>query len=200
MSQLNIARRPALLARPQLRLLSAPERSARPGLVVAGTVVGGLLLIALLNLLLQIATSTSVYELSKLQLEKKELTTTVQILGEQVDSLSSQQNLANAAESLGMISNANPVFLKLEGQKVYGKPMAALNTAGRAMKNMVPNSQLIKKSTAVLVAADQLGAAANKQTASVAQTTADTVANQPKSVAPEVVLPSSSGIPASPTH
>lgn len=200
MSQLNIARRPAALARPQLRLLSAPARSTRPGLVVAGTVVGGLLLIALLNLLLQIATSTSVYELSKLQLEKKELTTTVQILGEQVDSLSSQQNLANAAESLGMISNANPVFLKLEGQKVYGKPMAALNTAGRAMKNMVPNSQLIKKSSAALVAADQLGAAANKQQAVAAQTATDTVANQAKTVAPEVVLPSSSGIPASPTH
>jgi sensor c-di-GMP phosphodiesterase-like protein len=160
-------------------------------MTIAGILLIGVLGIAIFNLLLSIASSTSVYELSKLQQEKRELTTTAQILGEQVDSLSSQQNLANAAESLGMISNANPVFLKLEGQKVYGQPQAALNTSGRAMKNMVPNSQLVKKSTAALIAADQLGTSAD--------TKPDTASNQAKVAAPEVVS-SVSGIPASPTN
>lgn len=192
MSQLNLARRNQSISRPNLRALAMPKNSSRPATVaIAGIVLVGVLAIAIFNLLLSIASSTSVYELSRLQQEKRELTTTAQILGEQVDSLSSQQNLANAAETLGMISNANPVFLKLDGQKVYGQPQAALNTSGRAMKNMVPNSQLIKKSTAALVAADQLGTAAD--------TKADTVANQAKIEAPQVVS-SVSGIPASPTN
>lgn len=194
MSQLNIARRNvgSASARPALRLIALPKNSSRPAAMnIAGILLIGVLAIAIFNLLLSIASSTSVYELSKLQQEKRELTTTAQILGEQVDSLSSQQNLANAAESLGMISNANPVFLKLEGQKVYGQPQAALNTSGRAMKNMVPNSQLVKKSTAALMAADQLGTSA--------ETKADTAANQAKVAAPQVVS-SVSGIPASPTN
>ena len=194
MSQLNFARRntASLVARPSLRLVGAGAMAGRPAaMTIAGIALVGVLAIAILNLLLSIASSTSVYELSKLQQEKRELTTTAQILGEQVDSLSSQQNLANAAESLGMISNANPVFLKLDGQKVFGQPQAALNTSGRAMKNMVPNSQLVKKSTAALMAADQLGSAA--------QSKADTAANQAKVAAPQVVS-NVSGIPASPTN
>lgn len=194
MSNLNLARRTpvAAVARPGLRLIAGTKGMQRPATVaIAGIILVGFLSVAILNLLLSIASSTSVYELSKLQQEKRELTTTAQILGEQVDSLSSQQNLANAAESLGMISNANPVFLKLEGQKVYGQPQAALNTSGRAMKNMVPNSQLVKKSTTALLAAEQLGQAA--------ETSADTVANKAKIEAPQVVS-SVSGIPASPTN
>ena len=194
MSQFNLARRSstAMAPRPSLRLVGSNALAGRPAaMTIAGIALVGVLGIAILNLLLSIASSTSVYELSKLQQEKRELTTTAQILGEQVDSLSSQQNLANAAESLGMISNANPVFLKLEGQKVFGQPQAALNTSGRAMKNMVPNSQLVKKSTAALMAADQLGSASTAK--------ADTAANQAKIEAPQVVS-SVSGIPASPTN
>jgi Na+-transporting NADH:ubiquinone oxidoreductase subunit NqrC len=194
MSQLNFARRntASMVSRPSLRLVGTSALTGRPAaMTIAGIALVGVLAIAILNLLLSIASSTSVYELSKLQQEKRELTTTAQILGEQVDSLSSQQNLANAAESLGMISNANPVFLKLDGQKVFGQPQAALNTSGRAMKNMVPNSQLVKKSTAALMAAEQLGSAA--------QSKADTAANQAKVEVPQVVS-NVSGIPASPTN
>jgi hypothetical protein len=56
---------------------------------------------------------------------------------------------------------------------------------------MVPNSQLVKKSTTALLAAEQLGQAA--------ETSADTVANKAKIEAPQVVS-SVSGIPASPTN
>lgn len=195
MSQLNLSRPVAMpIKRAPLKLVKTNSTTglrSRTSVVVAGVMVIGIVGIAIANLLLQIATSNSVYELSKLQQEKRELATTVQILGEQVDSLSSQQNLANAAEKLGMISNANPVFLKLEGQKVFGKPMAALDTAGRAMKNMVPNSQLVKKSTEALIAAEQIGAPI--------ASASDTAANQAKTATAEVVLPSSTNT-VSPIH
>ena len=155
--------------------------------IVAGTIVGGLLLVALLNLLLQIATSTSVYELSKLQIEKKELTTTVQILGEQVDSLSSQQNLSNSAQKLGMIANANPVFLSIGEQKVLGKPQAALNTDGRVARNLIANSVMTQVSTNLTAT----------NVAAEAPATAN-VANH-KAAAGQVIS-NGGAIPASPTH
>jgi Na+-transporting NADH:ubiquinone oxidoreductase subunit NqrC len=60
-------------------------------------VVMGFLAISLLHLLLTIMTSQSVYELSDLKREKRELDTTSQIIAEEVASLSSQQNLLNTA-------------------------------------------------------------------------------------------------------
>lgn len=173
--------------RPQLSLVSSTNRlrSSRPALAIVGTITVGAIAVALLNLLLTIMMSSSVYELASLQQQKKELITTTQILSEQVDSLSSQQNLSNAAEKLGMITNANPVFLRLADQKVFGKPQAALNTDGRVARNLVPNSVLTATSANVTGASKNVAAAAD-------------VANQN----PAAVQVTSNGgaIPASPTH
>lgn len=99
-----------------------------------------------IQLLTQIFQASAVYEKAKLQAEIRELNTTTSILAEEVDSLSSQQNLSDAAQKLGMISNANPVFLSIEQQKVYGKPKAALNSdSGRISRNLIANSALVSK-------------------------------------------------------
>lgn len=105
-------------------------------------IVMGFLSISLLHLLLTIMTSQSVYELSDLKREKRELDTTSQIIAEEVASLSSQQNLLNTAAKLGMVANSNPVFLKLEDQSVLGKPKPALGSASQS-RNLVANSAMI---------------------------------------------------------
>jgi hypothetical protein len=105
-------------------------------------IVMGFLTISLLHLLLTIMTSQSVYELSDLKREKRELDTTSQIIAEEVASLSSQQNLLNTAAKLGMVANSNPVFLKLEDQSVLGKPKPALGTSSQS-RNLVANSAMI---------------------------------------------------------
>jgi cell division protein FtsL len=169
--------------------------------VVVATITLGAVAIAIFQLLLHIATSSSVYELSHLQTEKRELTTTTQILGQQVDSLASQQNLANAAEKLGMISNANPVFLRLEDQKVFGKPKAALTADGRVSRNLVPNSAMTRTSviadptTAVAADAINTSSIGAPQASSFVKVN---VANG--STAVSSVVSTSGGIPASPTH
>jgi Na+-transporting NADH:ubiquinone oxidoreductase subunit NqrC len=143
-------------------------------------VVMGFLAISLLHLLLTIATSQSVYELSDLKREKRELDTTSQILSEEVASLSSQQNLLNTASKLGMVSNSNPVFLRLDDQKVLGKPKPALGSSSQS-RNLVANSSMIKQAPA-------------KQKAAPASTL------QPQQL-PEVAEVSTvSAIPASPTR
>jgi hypothetical protein len=156
-------------------------------MVVVATITLGALSIALLNLLLHILTSNAVYELAALQQEKKELTTTTQILGEEVDSLSSQQNLSNSAVKLGMIANANPVFLRLSDQKVLGKPQAALNTAGRISRNLIANSALTEVSRNLTASV-----ASTAGTASAGVASSDSSSQQ--------VVSNGDAIPASPTH
>lgn len=186
--QLTSPRRNLAPTRPQLRAVSqAPARASRPGMAIVGVLTVGALTIALLNLFLHILTSTAVYELADLQQQKRELTTTSQILAEEVDSLSSQQNLSNSAQKLGMIANANPVFLSIGEQKVLGKPQAALNTDGRVARNLIANSVMTQVSTnltATTVAAE-------------APATAN-VANH-KAAAGQVIS-NGGAIPASPTH
>jgi hypothetical protein len=191
-----------LPARSSLRSINLSGLTNSPSSrVVVLTITLGAVAIAIFQLLLHIATSSSVYELSHLQTEKRELSTTTQILGQQVDSLASQQNLANAAQKLGMISNANPVFLRLEDQKVFGKPKAALTADGRVSRNLVPNSAMTLSS--VIVAPETTPATESAAAASAPQAAAfvpvkGNVANGSTSIGS--VVSNSGGIPASPTH
>ena len=177
--------RPVARRAPSLRAV-APASNKAKGAKVVKVALLGFAIIQVVKLILDITVSQSAYELKNLKLEKIALTTQSEIIGQQVDSLSSQQNLANSAASLGMIANANPVFLRLEDQKVFGKPKEALNSDGRVAKNNIPSAALVRRS--VLTGnpvVDQKNINSN-----VAQTS-------------QVNLPvafSSGVIPASPTH
>ena len=182
------------------------SRSSR---VIVATITLGALTIALLNLLLQIASSSAVYELSSLQIQQRSLATTTQILGQQVDSLASDQNLANAAQKLGMISNANPVFLRLADQTVLGKPTAALGTDGRVSSNLVANSALVATSNltdltaatasngSATTPAMTAGTGSSPQAAGLVPVKSNVVTSGSTVVS---VVSSNGGIPASPTH
>ena len=174
--------------RAQLRsvyLANAPASKASTKIVSMLTI--GALGIAIANLLLHILTSTAVYELASLQQQARELNTTSQIIADEVDSLSSQQNLSNSAQKLGMIANANPVFLSIGKQKVYGKPTAALDTDGRVARNLIANSVMTATSKGLT----------NKVTAADAAPAAN-VATQKAATAQ--VISNGGVIPASPTH
>lgn len=173
------------LVRPtRITKVAGAARNRKHGVAIARTVIIGFVIIQILKLVLDIALSQSAYELRNLKLEKIELTTQSQIIGQQVDSLSSQQNLANSAQALGMIANANPVFLRIADQKVFGKPKSALDTAGRVAKNNIASAALIQESVL---------------TPAVAETTISPNVAQAVTVKKTVTLPATS-IPASPTH
>lgn len=158
-------------------------RTKRHSKAIVRMVIVGVIAIQIVKLLLDIALSQSAYELSNLKLEKIDLTTQSQILGQQVDSLSSQQNLANSAQALGMIANANPVFLRIADQKVFGKPKSALNTSDRVAKNNIASAVLIKES--------------NLTALTEPKNSANVVSSKTSS---QTVTLTDGKIPASPTH
>lgn len=124
----------------KLTSLTRAGANSKSRMVFALTLLGGIMGIQLLKLALGVSTTQNAYHLSDLVGQKKDLIITQQILAEQVDSLSSNQNLANTAQKMGMISNANPVFLRLSDKRVFGKPKAALNAQNRISRNLVPSS------------------------------------------------------------
>lgn len=161
-------------------------------IAVAKRLVYGLIAVGLLNLIVSTFCNTAIYSISSLKAETKELATKTQILQQQVDSLRSPQNLANSAKSLGMVVNANSVFLKVSTGKVLGAAIPASATdSGLVSANLIANAALISKSNPSRSTAPNINIP-------VTERVSPSVKKSNSGYA-EVVLPSS-GIPASPTH
>lgn len=159
---------------------------------VAKRIVLGLIAVGLLNLLVSTFCNTAIYTISSLKAQTKELATKTQILQQQVDSLRSPQNLANSAKSLGMVVNANSVFLKVSTGKVLGAAIPASATdSGAVTPNLIANAALISKSNPSKNTSANLNIPVTERV--------NPSVKKSNSGYSEVVLPSS-GIPASPTH
>jgi len=158
------------------------QRRARPRPIYALIIVGGLFVLFIAQLLMSIVVSNGAYQISSLQTEQRELTQTQNALTEQVNLLSSPQNLTKEAKRLGMgIDYKTPTFLKPDGadSKIIGKEKASSNV-DKLGSMVVPNSLVddaakAEKDAAKKAAKDAEPAPANKQPAS---TTASTESSQ----------------------
>jgi hypothetical protein len=139
-AQTRPARRKAPIAAPRLR--PAPEpgaRRARPRLAYAVVALASIGVIAVVQLLLSIAMTQGAYEMDAQLLRQAELQREQQKLSDDLDRLESPQFLAANAEALGMVPNANPVYLRLSDGAVVGDPTAAAGAAGSSA-SLVPNA------------------------------------------------------------
>ncbi len=128
----------------RMMMLSANEaKKLRPGLFTGILLVFGIVVIQLIQLGLNMALTQDAYYLSKLSSEKRQLATEVQIIQEQVDSLASPQDLAEAANQLGMVANPSSVLIDIVNDKIYGAPKPAQAVSGAASANLVANSAMI---------------------------------------------------------
>lgn len=143
---LDRPQRPERERRTHLEVVSTrSQRRARPRTVYAITAVSALLVIVVTQLLLSIGVSQGAYQLSSLQTKQTELQRSYQAASEDLNRLTSPQNLAANANALGMVSNSNPAYLRLSDGTVLGAPVAANGAAGTVtggQGNLVPNAQL----------------------------------------------------------
>jgi hypothetical protein len=116
------------------------QRKARPRIVYALSAVAGMAAIVVAQLLLSVGISQGAYEISSLQSAKVELGRTADGVTEDLVRASSPQNLAANAEALGMVANANPVYLRLSDGAVLGAPASAPGAPPAA--ELVPNALL----------------------------------------------------------
>ncbi|MEI6591233.1 MAG: hypothetical protein WCO24_04435 [Actinomycetes bacterium] len=169
---------------------------------VAKVVIFGIIAIVLNGLLLNVLIAQGAYEMASLKNRTKELTTTSQVIQQQVGSLASNQNLEQAAHDMGMVANSNPVFLSIQTQKIFGHPVKAKysNSLGN---NLVANSLLTEKTDVNLLNSAKAKAAslAAANLAAKAKASSSNTLNvaAAKPLVKKVSLPSG-GIPGSPTH
>jgi hypothetical protein len=146
MSALPLASpRPARGSAPRRHLEVAPtraQRRARPRILPAIVTIAGIGIILLAQLLLSIVLADGAYSIANLQTQQRDLERQEQALTEQLEVLSSTQNLIANAENLGMIASGNPVFLDLSTGAVSGNPTPAGGSLTGSRGNQIGNSLL----------------------------------------------------------
>ena len=118
------------------------QRRARPKVAYALVATAALFVLLLTQLGISIALSDGAYQISALQSEQAELARDQQKFSEQLDVLSSPQNLANNADALGMVRNSNPVYLDLTTGAVHGVPAPAEAGPDGTGDNLIGNTLL----------------------------------------------------------
>jgi hypothetical protein len=127
-------------ARRALFAVPFARRRTRPRAFYAIVAVGTLGVIVAAQLLLSIGVSQGAFRLEKLQTEQTTLARGYQAASEDVNNLSSPQNLAANAHALGMVNNTNPVYLRLSDGAVIGATGAG--NAPSSTQNLIANSPL----------------------------------------------------------
>jgi hypothetical protein len=104
--------------------------------------VSGIGVILLAQLLLSIVLADGAYTIAGLQTQQRDLQRQEQALTENLEVLSSTQNLIANAEHLGMVASGNPVFLDLSTGAVSGNPTPAGGSLTGSSGNQINNSLL----------------------------------------------------------
>jgi len=121
-------RRPETASPPWLRLVpSVPVDAPRAPFIVFVIAVLGVGLVGLL--LLNTSLQKRAFDVSSLQRSTTAMADQQSDLERQVADLSAPETVASRAAELGMVPNANPVFLRLSDAKVLGIPIPALRAA-----------------------------------------------------------------------
>lgn len=116
-----------------LRLVRPVRSRARKApfvVVVMSVLAAGLVGLILMSTVLQAQS----FEAAKLDRQAASLEAQQQAIGREVGKLQSPANVARRAIEIGMVPNANPVFLRVPGNQVLGKPQVA--EAGNSIKSV----------------------------------------------------------------
>lgn len=133
------AREPSTGRGRRLRPVPTPTGRQKSAFGFAIIAVASFAVIIVAQLALSVAIAQGAYEIDALELEKAQHSREMQTLQEDLERVESPQYLARNAEELGMVPNANPVYLRLSDGAVLGVPTAA---AGEAIdsESLVPNA------------------------------------------------------------
>lgn len=85
-------------------------------------------------------TSSGAYELAALKQQERDTLRVERVLAQNAMALTSPQNLADNARSLGMVENIAPAYLRLSDGVILGAASTA--AAPRPVDNLVPNATL----------------------------------------------------------
>ena len=189
--------------RPSFQVVATrAQRKARPRVFYALVTMAVVFGIIVTQLLLSVAVSSGAYEIASLQMSNKELSRTYQTMTQDLDRLSSPQNLAANAEALGMVVNNTPVYLRISDGAVLGSPVPASADAGviaGSAAGAIPNS-LLSGVSLVTQAESEAKAEAAKKAAADAAKVSPVTDSVPGAAVPAGPVALTDGLPAVATH
>lgn len=209
------------MARPMVSALTAPRpvtptpprslhavspsvvRRRRPKIFFAIVTVVTIFIIIVTQILLSVSLQSGAYEIAGLQRNVKELGRTYQSATQDLNRMTSPQNVAQSAEVLGMVGNSNPAYLRLSDSLVTGAATAAGGSTLFAQGNLVPNAMLAEviaeREEAARVAAQ---AATSQASAGASGTTVvnGALGSAPAPLSPVPAIPSPQGLPSPATR
>jgi hypothetical protein len=118
------------------------QRRARPRVYAALVAVGGIIVILLAQLLMSIVLADGAYQITSLQRDYRDLAREQNAAQEQLEQLSSTQNLIDNATALGMVSSGNPVFLDVASGQALGTATAPSGQIVGTGGNLIGNALL----------------------------------------------------------
>lgn len=201
----SIAVLPAPEPTTQLRVVSsAVGRRRRPKVFFATVTVISIFVIIVAQILLSISLQSGAYEIAGLQRDVRELGRTFQSATQDLNRMTSPQNVAQSAESLGMVGNSNPVYLRLSDSLVTGAATAT-DAGGTlvAQGNLVPNAMLaqaLAERQAAATAAAEAAALQARTGVAGSQTGNVGPGSAPAPLSPVVAVPSPQGLPSPATR
>lgn len=189
--------------RPSIQVVATrAQRKARPRVFYAMVTMAVVFGIIVAQLLLSVAVSSGAYEIASLQMSNKELSRTYQTMTQDLDRLSSPQNLAANAEALGMVVNNTPVYLRISDGAVLGSPVPAAADAGviaGSAAGAIPNS-LLSGVSLVTQAESEAKAEAAKKAAADAAKVSPVTDSVPGAAVPAGPVALTNGLPGVATH
>lgn len=161
--------RPSIGASRQPSLTSVantPRRARRPKLFYAFIAMVIVLGTIILQISLSVLASSNAYEIDNLQSQNKTVSRSYDQVKQQVATAASPQNVARAAEHLGMVVSGNAAYLRLADGKIIGN---ASRATGRGALLRGANASLVPNAELTGLPSQQAG---NSLTSSVASATA----------------------------
>ena len=137
-------------AAPRRHLDIAPsrvQRRARPRVYGAIVAIAGIGAILLAQLLMSIVLADGAYQISALQIEKRDIIREQNAATEQLQQLSSTQNLLQNAQALGMGIGGNPIYLDISSGQALGVAAPAKGQIVGSGGNLIGNVLLADGST-----------------------------------------------------
>lgn len=174
----QVSARPALTRAP---VIDATKALNRRRVVVGVTILAAFVVINLVRLLVSVSVSEGAYEINALNKTQVNLQRDAEFASEKLRVMDSPQNLANMAEKLGMISNAQPAYLRLSDSHVFGSPTGAEKTGSGA----VPIANDLVKQLGVSSVAVPMSPVTAADTSTVVESDAGAVASSTEIPAPK---------------
>lgn len=174
----QVSARPTLTRAPAMDDAKAVHRRR---VVVSVVIVAAFIMIYLVRQLVSVSVSDGAYEIAALNQTQVNLQRDAEFASEKLRVMDSPQNLANMAEKLGMISNAQPAYLRLSDSHVFGSPTGAEKTGSGA----VPIANDLVKQLGVSSVAVAVSPATSADMSTVVESDAGAVASSTEIPAPK---------------